>query len=213
MTPYECQFCHDEDLWFKSERAARKHFLYTPRKHWESRSEMVYSCVTYERRKKEERRKEKLEEMERDRKKKEEMIQRWADMPEAEKEIERKVHWEEQVNYWTGKINMWHAAGAISEDRKEGMLKEWIERDCNVSDERMIIVMTRKWSKEPSMAENLWKQYGIVEKDPKVSSDWICKICTSGYRYPSGIAIQKHYEVQHPEIKPLEYDPSWEPDP
>ena len=79
-------------------------------------------------------------------------------MSEAEKEKEKKIHWEEQVNYWRGKIDMWHAAGAILEEKKESMLKRWIERDCNVSDERMAMVMAEKWSKVDSFAANFQRQ-------------------------------------------------------
>ena len=157
-TPYDCQFCHEEDLWFKSRNAARKHFLFGPRDRGESRSECAYSCVTYEKRKREERRKEEIDRLERERKKTQEMMERWADLPESQKEKERKIHWEEQVDYFRAKIDMWHEAGAISEDKKEGMLQRIIEYECNVSDEKMAMVMAKKWRTEPTFAERLTAQ-------------------------------------------------------
>ena len=44
---YECQFCHDENLYFKSKKEAREHFLWIPRgSSNDKRPDAVYSCVT-----------------------------------------------------------------------------------------------------------------------------------------------------------------------
>ena len=49
---YECQFCHEEGLHFKTETEARKHFLFDPRsKQDDKRPKSAYSCVNYEKEK------------------------------------------------------------------------------------------------------------------------------------------------------------------
>ena len=51
---WECQFCHEKGLYYKSDNAARKHFLFQPRSSAsKNRSEKVYSCVNEEKRRKE----------------------------------------------------------------------------------------------------------------------------------------------------------------
>ena len=49
---YECQFCHEEGLHFKTETEARKHFLFDPRsKMDDKRPKSAYSCVNHEKEK------------------------------------------------------------------------------------------------------------------------------------------------------------------
>ena len=101
----------------------------------------------------------------------------------------------------------------LLEEKIEGMRKRLFEkiRKEHLSDEKMAMVMSKKWSKEDSFAANfqrqLAKQRGHNEHE--VSSAWICDECDSDYRYPSGLLLQRHYEVEHPEIETLPYDPSW----
>ena len=143
-TPYECQFCHDEDLWFKSRTASRKHFIFSPRKIGEQRSQTVISCVTFEKRKKDEKEKKRKEAMEKERKRNQDLMQKWMDMSEVDKEKERELHRAEEIDFWGQKIDMWQ----LAEEKKEGMRKRLYAniQSEDLSDEKMAMVMAKKWS-------------------------------------------------------------------
>ena len=141
---YHCQFCHDDGLYFKSETEARKHFIFKPRSSCVSkRSTTVYSCIVYEKRMKEGREKKRRDELEKERIAAEEDLQKWTNMTEAEKEQERKLHRERNIEYWTMKASMWQNP----EEEREGMLNAVIEscRTENLTDEKMAKVMANKW--------------------------------------------------------------------
>ena len=147
--------------------------------------------------------------MEKERKKKQDLIQKWMDMSEAEKDKERKLHREEEISLWSYKLDNYN--WQLPEEKIERMREGFNERMRNehLSDEKMAMVMSKKWSKEDSFAANfqrqLAKQRGHDEHE--VNSAWICYECDSGYRYPSGLLLQRHYEVEHPDIQTLPWDP------
>lgn len=149
---YQCQFCQDGGLYFKSETEARKHFIFTPRSSDGKRSKTVSSCVNFEKVKKQRRERERNDELDKAKKMAEELILQWENMPEEEKERERELHREENVRYWRGRTEIWQ----MSEEKKERMLNNLIN-DCrteHLSDLKMVTVMVKKstkWTKEEKL--------------------------------------------------------------
>ena len=149
---WQCQFCHNDDLWFKSKTEARKHFLFNPRSSpKDKRSEKVYSCVVMEKelkkRREEYRQKlvdEAVEQMAR-------MEQKWAEMPEEWKEKERELLRQERIDEVKTRIAQTFPNRSI--EFKEARLKEQIEKInrnplITDSDLRMAKKMMKKYGHE-----------------------------------------------------------------
>ena len=148
----ECQFCHDDDLWFKSETEARKHFLFTARSRAnDKRSDTAYSCVVREKelkQKREEYRKKLVEEaLERS----ERWRRKWRDMPEEWKEKEKRLLREEKIEEMRCKISQ--VFQYKSEEFKEARLREQTEKIDN--DTSINYVFHDEW-----MADLMRKKYG-----------------------------------------------------
>ena len=151
---YECQFCQEEGLHFKTEKEARKHFLFSPRSRQDDkRSIYVYSCLNYE--------KEKRRRAEEDRqrladKNLEEMAKwrrKWMEMSEEWKEKERRLLRVEKIEQIRTMISQ------VFEDRsdefKAARLKEQTEKIDNdpsrcyiFDDDHMIDLMKKKYGKD-----------------------------------------------------------------
>ena len=123
---YECQYCSEEDLRFKSDtEAKKKHFI-------ADTVGAVYTCVNEVKKKKDERQQKEREKKEAARKKRES----WEQLPEEEKENFRKQHREERKEEERRKFPSYQ----WSEKMKHEMLKKCLETldTMIISDQEMV---------------------------------------------------------------------------
>ena len=222
---YECQFCHDENLIFKSEKEGRKHFLFLPRSSKdEKRSTTVYSCVTNEResrKRAEEYRKQLVEEnMERSAR----WSRKWMAMPEEWKEKERRLLREEKIEKIREQIEQ--VFPKRSEEYKESLLKKHTEKIDNepaikndiLNDMMMVDLMKKKYgqdflnyvSGELIDIRKVKKQRAKLSKSekPNLPTGWMCTFCDPEPEFATSQLLEKHIEVVHPEIKTLGIQPA-----
>ena len=153
---WECQFCHDDDLWFKSKTEARKHFLFSPRtRSDDKRSWSAYSCVNNERKKREDKEKARKELHK-------EVVERvakwdryWKELSGEEKERERKEYREETIQRWRAELDLWEKPDKYKEARLKKLTDNF---DKGQNDSTMITVMRKKYGNE--FRNNLSRQLG-----------------------------------------------------
>ena len=94
---YQCQYCHDENLYFKSEKEARKHFL------WDSRT-TVYSCVIHEKEKQKRMKEFHKKIIDEANEEKSIWYRKWDEMPKEWKDNEIQLQREAHMDYWKERI-------------------------------------------------------------------------------------------------------------
>ena len=190
---YECQFCHNDKLYFKSRKEAREHFLWDRRSSsTDKRPNTVYSCVTSVKEK--QRRVEEYNEelFKKSTEKAMKWKRKWREMPEAWKENQRELARE---MYIEGNI-------------KTNNIESWIRCDF-----LMISFMKRKYGlkflnfvpEELSVGEKVDTERVKPSKpeDPELPMGWFCTFCDPEPEFATSHLLTKHIEVVHPEIKSL----------